>query len=719
MKNSRVIAASLVSTLAVTAWAAPQAAAYTDTYPIVATLGTGTWTTPVALTAAGAGARVVDVRTAGDGTVFALWIRGSGDSAKLEVTVRPAGSGSWGTTRVLSAWPSTSDPVRLVAGSDGSATVAWVDGSVLDPKVHAITYSAQKKTWQSETVLGSYTHTFAGLSLSRNASGRTVAAWGAKGDTDVYKVREAGATTWTAVPAPPQQGVMKWGAETVMEADGTLLRAWSSGRAVYVSRFAPGAAEWTEPNRLFVTENSVEEVNLAIGADGVAALAWRERDGNVGKVRRLHTAFRATADGPWTAPETLPTDNPVSARLGSPVRVLVGPGGVVTLVWIAHDGNQGLQTYTATRTPTDGWSTIRKLSGMVTDGALSASVGADGTVRASWLQSAEYTNTKWTYVTATRTPDGRWTSEKPLGAALAEVPTGAVTTGTGDGATVVWADGGRVWTADNSAATIRATRADKAHDYVNNYDGTGGDVLARKADGSTVLYPSRGGQYNSITLYESIPLGKWPTTSTLIPFGDIDKDGCNDLLVRDAAGDLYRYRAGCGNVPLPQLASTRIGVGWTGMDAFTSPGDLTGDGRADLIARQVATGDLYLYSATSSGTLTRTGRVGTGWKNLTIIGAGDLNEDKAGDVLARDASGNLWRYYGTGKGTIGRGTKLGAGWGGFTSLSAAGDLNGDGHADLVARTKTGDLLRYTGNGKGQFIASLKIGRGWNGFTWIG
>ncbi|MFF1914565.1 FG-GAP-like repeat-containing protein [Streptomyces sp. NPDC058239] len=238
------------------------------------------------------------------------------------------------------------------------------------------------------------------------------------------------------------------------------------------------------------------------------------------------------------------------------------------------------------------------------------------------------------------------------------------------------------------------------------------DLYARGTDGSLLIYQGNA----SGRVSAKADGGTWPTTSTLVPFGDLQGDGTNDTLVTDKDGFLYRYSPERGKVVTPDAPHTKIGSGWKAFDGLTYSGDLTADGIPDLVARQTATGDLYLYAGTSTGGFTRTGRIGTGWKNLTIVGAGDLNGDKHADLVARTTNGDLYRYYGTGKGTISSGTKIGSGWGGMADFVGIGDLTADGKDDILGRTTTGDLYRYAGNGTGGIGSGVKIGTGWKNFT---
>ncbi|MFI7362288.1 FG-GAP-like repeat-containing protein [Streptomyces sp. NPDC050149] len=202
------------------------------------------------------------------------------------------------------------------------------------------------------------------------------------------------------------------------------------------------------------------------------------------------------------------------------------------------------------------------------------------------------------------------------------------------------------------------------------------------------------------------------SVTAAVPFGDVNGDRCNDVLVRVKSGELRAYKPSCGGALKPTTPFTKIGLGWNIYDALTSPGDLTGDGRADVIARETSTGYLYLYEGTAAGAFKARVKIGTGWKGYLLAGAGDLNGDGKGDLLARDKAGVLWRYAGTGKGTLAARVKVGAGWQIYNSLVGVGDVSGDGKADLLARDTAGVLWAYRGDGKGLFGYRAKVGGGW-------
>ncbi|MFI6965105.1 FG-GAP-like repeat-containing protein [Streptomyces sp. NPDC050255] len=206
------------------------------------------------------------------------------------------------------------------------------------------------------------------------------------------------------------------------------------------------------------------------------------------------------------------------------------------------------------------------------------------------------------------------------------------------------------------------------------------------------------------------------SVTAAVPFGDVNGDRCNDVLVRVKSGELRAYKPSCGGALKPTTPFTKIGLGWNIYDALTSPGDLTGDGRADVIARETSTGYLYLYEGTAAGAFKARVKIGTGWKGYLLAGAGDLNGDGKGDLLARDKAGVLWRYAGTGKGTLAARVKVGGGWQVYNSLVGVGDASGDGKADLLARDTAGVLWAYRGDGKGAFAYRTKVGGGWQMYS---
>ncbi|MBL1095118.1 FG-GAP-like repeat-containing protein [Streptomyces coffeae] len=210
----------------------------------------------------------------------------------------------------------------------------------------------------------------------------------------------------------------------------------------------------------------------------------------------------------------------------------------------------------------------------------------------------------------------------------------------------------------------------------------------------------------------------WPAGTVAVPFGDLGEDRCNDVLVRMPGGELRRYTGKCaGGGYTPSSSHTVLGTGWDQYNVLTAPGDLTGDGRTDLIARQSSTGDIYLYADNGAGGFKARTKIRTAWTAYThLIGAGDLNGDGYGDLLARHTDGTLYRYDGTADGQFKSRVVVFTNWGSsYNAVVGVGDITGDGKADLVARDTGGNVYRNSGDGKGSFSARTRITTGWQGY----
>ncbi|MEU7297671.1 VCBS repeat-containing protein [Streptomyces exfoliatus] len=154
-----------------------------------------------------------------------------------------------------------------------------------------------------------------------------------------------------------------------------------------------------------------------------------------------------------------------------------------------------------------------------------------------------------------------------------------------------------------------------------------------------------------------------------------------DAVLRDEAGRLW-FMPGNGTGRL-------IGSGgWNAMSALVRHGDFSGDGREDVIARERATGKLWLYPGTGSGGLGARKLIGSGgWNAMNaLVGAGDMTGDGRADLVAREkATGKLWLYPGTSTRTLGARKLIGTGgWNAMDHILGGGDTSGDGRPDLEA-----------------------------------
>ncbi|MEU2774771.1 trypsin-like serine protease [Streptomyces sp. NPDC007162] len=144
----------------------------------------------------------------------------------------------------------------------------------------------------------------------------------------------------------------------------------------------------------------------------------------------------------------------------------------------------------------------------------------------------------------------------------------------------------------------------------------------------------------------------WKTRKAVVIPGDLTGDYLPDVLSEDSSGVLWLY-PGKGNGTF--AARVRIGGGWSQYNQLRGVGDFNGDGKADLLARKGSGGDLYLYKGTGksgTGLFSARVKVRSGWTGYnTLAAVGDLTGDGKADLVARTTGGTLYLYPGTGKGT--------------------------------------------------------------------
>jgi FG-GAP-like repeat len=188
----------------------------------------------------------------------------------------------------------------------------------------------------------------------------------------------------------------------------------------------------------------------------------------------------------------------------------------------------------------------------------------------------------------------------------------------------------------------------------------------------------------------------------LLDIGHISGGSGDDMLGITASGQLRLHP---GNVQRPSGTYTVMGGGWQTYNQVTVIGDLNGDGRADLMARDTH-GRLWYYASQNSlGQPFRSRvQVGTSWNVYDqIIGAANFDGSARGSLVTRDLQGRLWLYDGRSNGTLSGRRQIGTGWNIYNQLIGL-DRNQDGHGDILARTQTGTMYVYAGDGAGGYAS---------------
>lgn len=233
------------------------------------------------------------------------------------------------------------------------------------------------------------------------------------------------------------------------------------------------------------------------------------------------------------------------------------------------------------------------------------------------------------------------------------------------------------------------------------------DVVTVNAKSVLAIYPGTNATYTGGATLTAPPAG---TTWNLInTAGDFLGIGRAQVLARTANGELWAYPVDASGAAV-LAEGRRIGVGWGGMTQIAGVGDWNGDGFADVLCISSATGELLLYSGNGSGGWIVTGQVvDTGWQGRDLLTpAGDVDGDKRVDVIARNPNGTLWLYRSDGTGYVAGSKQIGQGWQAMSWLTALNRTNASGTLELIARHSNGTDLLYTFT-RGAVTAATVIG----------
>ena len=280
-------------------------------------------------------------------------------------------------------------------------------------------------------------------------------------------------------------------------------------------------------------------------------------------------------------------------------------------------------------------------------------------------------------------------------------------------------------------AKQRAAAAALATDELNFGDLTGdgkADLAAIDGSGTMYVYPGKryvwdGSGTRSKALFGTrIKVGSgWGKFTSLVRHGDFNGDSRQDILTRDTSGRLFFY-AGTGNPAAMFKKGTQAGTGWGSFTSITGSGDLTGDGRDDLLG-QKTTGELVLYTGTNNPAAPFKAKgavVGTGWKGDLLTSIGEWTTDGISEFMFRNKAGAVYFYNSRpGNNPIGTRETVFDAPDGFVlkNMVGMGDLTSDSGyfptPDVIWQLTDGTLLLVAPDTGVDF--DVEIGTGWGGY----
>ncbi len=251
------------------------------------TTGAPAWTPAATVSVAGVAASDPDVAIGPDGTVAVAWVGAAGGvSPNVEIAMQPPG-GAWVAARRVSDnenW--TDNDPHVEVGPAGVATVVWAakQNGTTKTVVRSKTAGPTSISTQVRLSAADVDGTFSGLSLDKNPTGDTVAAWRLEGATGyVQASRRLSGGAWSTAPALTAATTVADATSVAIDTAGNATVGWASGATEaaalpYVAQWARAAGSPALPAGP-VSATPGRQVQVARSATGLAAVAWIDGSG--------------------------------------------------------------------------------------------------------------------------------------------------------------------------------------------------------------------------------------------------------------------------------------------------------------------------------------------------------------------------------------------------------------------------------------------------------
>ncbi|MBH0116988.1 exo-alpha-sialidase [Salinibacterium sp. NG253] len=313
------------------------------------------WTEPVALSGAGAGARsgAPAVGEAPDGSLTAVWAQGFDPSVVQASTSSDHGL-TWSEPVNLSAAAGSAADARVTMASDGSQVVTWSQAALLGAELIQASRSHDGgATWSAPINLstaGALKHDVVAAS-----DGSLAVVWTFQFDSNRFVIQATTSVDAGASWATPQ--AISWESEladwprVVVTPDDSFSALWGSSEAftgtqseeqlksgVLSSTTLDRGESWSDVVSVVASGSGAEDAQIAVSADGALTSLWFVQDGETSNIQ---------ASFGFAAPR-ISSDEPPAAQVGVPYSFTFTAVAAPTATFEVTDGElpEGLELST-------------------------------------------------------------------------------------------------------------------------------------------------------------------------------------------------------------------------------------------------------------------------------------------------------------------------------------------------------------------------------------
>ncbi len=204
--------------------------------------------------------------------------------------------------------------------------------------------------------------------------------------------------------------------------------------------------------------------------------------------------------------------------------------------------------------------------------------------------------------------------------------------------------------------------------------------------------------------------GPWAKMAKIAAVGDVTGDGKGDVLARKKGSKVTKvYRGdGAGHIARKGIARTKA---FKHYDLVIGAGDFDRDGHNDVIARNRKSTALVLLRGAGNGQFRDPVVLKKHWHYQLTVGAGRFDHGKKPDLIAMKPGGALYLFPGRAKDLkLGKRVPMPTLPADTVALYGGGDLTGDKAADLVVRRANGLSTIYSGT------RSAALGRAYGSYA---